>query len=72
MACANVANLLLARGVARTREIAVRRALGGSMGQIVRLLLAESGLLAVIGGAAGLVVAWTALRLAPSVCMANS
>jgi predicted permease len=67
MACANVANLLLARGVGRAREIAVRRAIGGSTAQIMRLLMMESVLLATIGGGAGLMVAWAALGAAPSV-----
>jgi predicted permease len=57
IACANLAGLLIARGEARQREIAVRLSLGASRGRVLRLLLTEGFLLAVCGAAAGLVIA---------------
>ena len=58
VACANVINLVLAHGIRRRREMAVRSALGAGRGRLVRLLLAEGLTLAAAGGAAGLVVAY--------------
>ena len=62
IACVNVINLMLAQATVRRRELALRSALGATRGTLIRGLLGESLLLAVIGGVAGLVLAWWGVR----------
>ena len=67
IACANLTSLFLARSSTRQRELAVRLALGAGRWRVMRLLMTESVLLAIAGGAVGLVIAWVGLKSAGAI-----
>ncbi|HEY0510565.1 MAG TPA: ABC transporter permease [Thermoanaerobaculia bacterium] len=71
IACADVANLLLAQGLSRRKEVAIRMAMGASAGRVVRQMLVEGVVLALLGSAAGLMLAYGGLRLLVAAHPAN-